>query len=416
VAEGAGEAGFEAALGVEVDAPVVDMSGEVDADGADFGAGLAEGGGFDEFIGRSFGEGGSQDFADGTRINPGVAVAADASVDGTLVEAGSATDAGEGFFGGCPPQFAAPIVYEDDVKGATHASGVVGREGGKALAGGAAGEKGEEGLKGVQVGNQFVDACDGDMEGRQAGSEDGVGFIFHDHSGAGLGDEEVGPRHTKVGAEEIRPKAPACGFGEAPRIGFSLRDEAMLEKKPSDFLAGPMNGRSGDMAGRLAEELDDALTEVGVDDFNAMLFQVRADSALFHCEGFGFDETLNSCFFAELQNDLPCLGGILGLMDLGSPGFGGLPELFEAAPGILADSSFGLLTVVTEAFPLRNLCHRGPALGGRIEDSLSVRRNFFQVSHTLLDAAGEVFIHRASSRIWAGWRMGQPGYPWRLPR
>ena len=87
--------------------------------------------------------------------------------------------------------------------------------------------------------------------------------------------------------------------------------------------------RGDDMRGRLLCELDDELTEIGLDHLDTQLFQVMIEFSLFRDHRFTLDHRSGAGGLQDIADDRVGLLGCLGPMHLdavrGQPGF----ELFK---------------------------------------------------------------------------------------
>ena len=190
---------------VELLAPSVDLTGEVDLYGTDIVARAAERAGRDVVaVIKGVAQHAEVD-ADGTGYEVGVAVARRPSVDGAGIHTGATTHTLQSL-----PVFritedaAAAVVDEDDVHLAawTRPAEVAGVDGGL-LASAVTCQQALEDAHGLIVGDELLDAHRGDVQFGNGCRHIGVAFVGADDDVARFGDAEVGPRHAGICLHEL---------------------------------------------------------------------------------------------------------------------------------------------------------------------------------------------------------------------
>ena len=197
--------------------------GDGDFDGADIAASAAKRGCEGQFTGGLGIENlGRINSADGTRNEPAVGKTTDILVDGAIIGAGAATDALEDV----PPDgvfenFRASVVENDDVEflGATFIVAATGTcdelgVGGHFLSSSRASEQFQENSERFPIGDDLVEADDGDLQVGHGRDHTPIAFVGHHHKCARFGDEEVAARDAHIGLQEFGTQGLTRDAGE----------------------------------------------------------------------------------------------------------------------------------------------------------------------------------------------------------
>ena len=118
---------------------------------------------------------------------------------------------------------AAAVVHDDDVDLlALDRTLVVGGVGGGMLSGGGAGEQAGVQGEGVVVGDDLLEAHDGDVELGKRGTHVGVALVGADCECSRGGHCEVDSGHGGVGVQEFLPQMLSGGVGEVGRVAVAV--------------------------------------------------------------------------------------------------------------------------------------------------------------------------------------------------
>jgi len=111
------------------------------------------------------------------------------------------------------------------------------------------------------------------VDGRQRRAQVRVAFVGANHYSAGGGDGEVHPGEPRLRGEELLAHVAPGGLGELLGIRKTGRGAELLVEELPDLLLLEMDGGHDDVRGRLAPELHDPLSQVGVHHLDAVRFR-----------------------------------------------------------------------------------------------------------------------------------------------
>ena len=213
---------------------------------------------------------------------------------------------------GVSKQSTSAVVHDDDVEfpaslGTAKMAGI----GRHRLASGTACQQAGEDAEVFQGGDDLFDPHAGDVQVSDGRAQIGIAFVGAHHKHPLLGHGKVDPRDRGIGTQEMLPQVFAGCVGEVLRVTVTRLGAHLLLKQLPHFLFFQMNRRQDDVAGGLTAQLDDPLTQIGVDHFDAMLFEVGVESALFGEHRFGLDHLFDVLCGEDLVDDLvvfPCIG------------------------------------------------------------------------------------------------------------
>src|SRR5690606_1071667 len=131
------------------------------------------------------------------------------------------------------------------------------------------------------AGDDLLDAHAGDMDGCKVDAHVGVTFIRTNYKTASFRDSEIHSCQRSVGQQEFFTQVASCRLREFLWIVFASTCPNLFMKDVADLLLLEMNGRHHDMAGRFAQELHDAFSQVGVHHFDTVLLEIRVKMAFF---------------------------------------------------------------------------------------------------------------------------------------
>ena len=211
----------------------------------------------------------------GAGINRAVGVAANALVDRADVEAGPAADAAQdGAQLGIGQDVRAAVVQDDQMHflGAiafalAPRAGEKGQVHGQGLAGGGRRQDVQD-HSGVGQGlHHFFQGHERNVDRRARAGQPDVAFVFQHRHRAGLGDGDVAAGDAGVGGQKLLSQAVPGDAGHLRDVGAGAAE--LAGEKVGDLLLGHVQGRSQDMRGALAGQLDDVLAKVGLHGLNA---------------------------------------------------------------------------------------------------------------------------------------------------
>jgi hypothetical protein len=261
---------------------------------------------------------------------------------------------------------------------------------GHRLAGARGGEDRQEHGQIVEMLHYLLNARQRNMHARQGGGEPGISLVLRDRDLARFGDEEIGPGDPHVGIDiELPHVAPgdhrqllgAVGGGGAQILG----------KEIADLPAANMHAGEDKVIGRLATQLLDEFTQIALHNPIALLLERRVEVDLLARHALALDDRLRLGGPHQPQNNLACLLGIAGPVQL--PAVGG--EIVGKArqqfiqpihrrplgqaggiPGGLPVAIAGLLRIAGDVVASQRLAHKRPVidvahtLGGIVEKAL----------------------------------------------
>src|SRR5690606_22797656 len=118
----------------------------------------------------------------------------------------------------------------------------------------------------------------------------GVAFIGADHKAAGLGDGEVHPGEGGIRVKEFLAQMLPGSLCEFLGVVLPCFSADLFVKDIADLLFLEVNRRHNNVAWGLAEKLDDAFSQVGIDHINSFALKELVEVALFREDGFAFYE------------------------------------------------------------------------------------------------------------------------------
>ena len=235
-----------------------------------------------------------QDQADGPDVDVAVVVAAHQRVNRADVGAGAAADAAQGLgkervLG----QSQAAVVQKNNMqlffsvrRGQTfRGPGDPGDIRGNGLTGGALGQDLENPQGRGQVGNQLVQAHQGDVNLGKCGHQSGVALIADNPQGTGLGHGKIGPADAHIGRQKGLAQFFAGHPDQGPDVIRLLLNPGDLTKEVGHLLAGQVNGRHHHMGRAFVPQLDDPLSQVRLHHLEPLSFQMQVEKGLLRGHG-----------------------------------------------------------------------------------------------------------------------------------
>ena len=166
------------------------------------------------------------------------------------------------------------------------------------------------------AGNQFFDPHTGNVDLRQGDAQVGIAFVGADHQATRFGDGEVDAGDARLGREEFFAQVPACGFRQVFRVGGAGgRPQVLMENLPDVFFL-QMDRRQHDMTGRFLAKLHDPFAEIGVDDFDSVLFEERIEVTFLGQHRLTLGDAGDSVLLQDAQHDLVMGGSIARPVDV----------------------------------------------------------------------------------------------------
>ena len=143
------------------------------------------------------------------------------------------------------------------------------------------------------------------MELRHGSGHIRITLVGANHAIAGSSHTEVTSSHTCSGFHKLVAEMMTGTAGQVSRIIVAdfLGDSLLLEHL-SHFLTLQVDGRHHDMARLLMQELDDALTQVGLHHVNAVLLQIRIHLALLGEHRLRLHHLLHVMIFQDTEHNL----------------------------------------------------------------------------------------------------------------
>ena len=221
------------------------------------------------------------------------------------------------------------------------------------------------------------------MKIRKRGAEIGVALIRDDDEASGFGDGEVDAGESSFGFQESISKVSARDVGQLGRIIEVPGASHFLRKENAYLRTSQMNRGHHDMAGGLAPELHDSLTEIRVDDFDALGFQVGIEPTFLGEHRFALHDMANAAVQQEARDDLVVLARISRPMNDGSSG-GRI--LFKLAPELWEFGQRGSLDragLFAKSLPVRHEIGGLVALAANEPERLVVPARAIDVGHEL---------------------------------
>ena len=145
------------------------------------------------------------------------------------------------------------------------------------LAGGRAAEQVEENREILFARDHFFDANQRDVHWRWCHAEARVAFVGHEREAAGVGADEIRAGDAGLGEHVLFAKVDACAAGDRFRIVIVIGGDAFALESAGDFAAVFVNDRFDDVGWFVVVELDNELSEVGLEAFDAVLDEKRVE-------------------------------------------------------------------------------------------------------------------------------------------
>ena len=174
----------------------------------------------------------------------------------------------------------------------------------------------EEDREVVPSGQHLLDPDQSDVNARNRGRQPDVALVFDQGDRAGLSDQEISSADPQLSREESVSKKVSSGFGEAFRGRVTRRTQSLV-KNCSRVVEALVDRGADDVAGWLAEELDDVFAEVGLEHFHTTGFQERVEPDLFTEHALGLHRFLNAMFAHDALEDPVNVRSCLGPVDMG---------------------------------------------------------------------------------------------------
>ena len=237
-----------------------------------------------------------------------------------------------------------PAVIDDDdvdlfARCGTPVERGVGRYG---LPGGRAGQQaGEDGERPV-VGDHLFESHDGDVQVGERSAEVRVALVGADGERPGFRHSEIDASHGDVGAEEFGAQVNPGLVREVGRVAVAGFGMPHFFEEGADLFTADGDRGQHDVAGRLVQQLHDALPQVAFDGIDAALEQIGRQSALLRQHRLALDEVLAAVSRYELPDRAVHLVGIRSPVDDDAVGGGVAFELFEVMGQVAQRVAFDL--------------------------------------------------------------------------
>ena len=155
------------------------------------------------------------------------------------------------------------------------------------------------------VRHQFFYSHRHDVQLRHRGGHVGITLVGANHTVARGSHTKVAACHTRTSLHKLVAQVMASAASQVSRvvIAYFLGDTLLL-KHLAYLLTFQVDGRHHDMARLLPQELDDALTQVGLHHVDAVLLQVRVHLALLGEHGLRLHHLIHVMVFQNAQHNL----------------------------------------------------------------------------------------------------------------
>ena len=135
------------------------------------------------------------------------------------------------------------------------------------------------------------------MDRRQRNAQVSVSLIGAHDKTTGLGYRKVDPGDSDFAREKLPPQVAASSFSKILRIRSTFVGSQMFMKGVADFLFLDVNGRHHNMARGFFSELNDPFSQVGINNIDAVVFQIVVQATLFGQHRFTFHDPM--CFVSS---------------------------------------------------------------------------------------------------------------------
>ena len=326
-----------------------------------------------------------------------VYVAADEAEGRTYVEAGCAADAAENILIiGIVHDLAAFRRIEDDdveallllrivfrIRYDIRRARVEGQVRRQVLGRAVAGQDLEDIADIAHLGDEFFNAEDVHVAGRQGAYHTAVAFVAHGDDRARFGDGGVGAGYAHFSGQEFFTHDAAGRFNFLGNIGnfFFLR---IGRKQVGYVFLGVVNGGHYHVGRRVAGDGVDEFAQVRFLRVNACGFKARVEVDFFRCHGFRFDDEFDVLFFCYLQRVVEGFLRRMGAEYDGAVGRSVLFEFVEQFVDVVAGVGFYFVHLFPQGFKVVSFVNAFAVAGIR---SRKVFQRFLQrrVVHCALD-------------------------------
>ena len=155
------------------------------------------------------------------------------------------------------------------------------------------------------VWHQLLDTHRHDVKLRHGSSHVGIALVGANHTVARGSHTEVATSHARTSLHKLVAQVLSSTTSQVSRVVIAdFLGDTFLLKHLAYFLTLQVDGRHHDMAWLLVQELDDALTQVGLHHVDAMLLQVRIHLALLGEHRLRLHHLLHVVVFQNAQHNL----------------------------------------------------------------------------------------------------------------
>ena len=203
-------------------------------------------------------------------------------------------------------------------------------------------------------------------------AEVGVAFVGADDNTARFGDGEVHARDARLRGDELVAQVPPRRLGQIVRVGRPLFRPQAFVKQLADFFLLDVDGRQHDVARRLVAKLHDPFAQIRVNDFDAVLLEIRIQVAFLGEHRLALDHPLHAVLLQDLEHDAVMLFGIARPMHDGSQPRGSRLELLEVIGQPAEYIELDLRRGLAQLFPFRHGTRRFVPLGAHEPQGLIV--------------------------------------------
>jgi hypothetical protein len=232
-----------------------------------------------------------------------------------VIQARAAADAEQRLaLSGIGENLGAAVVEKDDIKfvgpvrfsglACSSETGCVDRQ---RLTGSAASQKFQENGQILRAGNQLLNAGEGDVNAGRGTGQPGVALIFHQHDGAGIGNQKIRAGNADTGRQKFFAQRRARHGGETFR-----RRVRRSVKHVGHLLQSLVQRGRNDVVRSLAGELDDIFAQVRFHRLDAIFFEMLVQMNLFRGHRFGLHHQLHAALAGEIGDELARLGAGVG--------------------------------------------------------------------------------------------------------
>ena len=141
-----------------------------------------------------------------------------------------------------------------------------------------------------------------------------VALVGHQEERPRFRDEEIRASYAHVGLNEFFAELVSGGARQLFHTGIGVGTQVLVEEGVHVRL-GHVNGRHDDVVGRLARELDEVLSEIGLDGLDLLLGEVVIEVHFLREHGLALDDGTDTLLPGEIEDVIGGGLGVLGEVD-----------------------------------------------------------------------------------------------------